>query len=148
VESRVDLRDCLDEPSRAHLPCAMLDGVALERVGSLTQETVAEPQAISSENLRRYLSSDEDTHWISTAAARAEGSERRTGKFHPALRGVRCEFPSSKSSEHPVVASSGRAAPGVEIRTLSNRPRPSFRRHPAKDGVFPKARMFGSAPRS
>ena len=75
VESRVDLRGCLDEPSRAHLPCAMLDGVALERVGSLTQETVTEPQAISRENLRLYLRSDEDTHWISTAAARAEGSE-------------------------------------------------------------------------
>jgi hypothetical protein len=90
VESRVDLRDRLDEPSRAHLPCAMLDGVALERVGSLTQETVAEPQAISSKNLRLYLSSDEDTHWISTAAARAEGSERRTGKFHPAT--ARCSM--------------------------------------------------------
>jgi hypothetical protein len=75
AESRVDLRDCLDEPSRAHLPCAMLDGVALEHVGSLTQETVAEPQAISGENLRLYLRSDKDTHWISTAAARAEGSE-------------------------------------------------------------------------
>jgi len=75
AESRVVLRDCLDEPSRAHLPCAMLDGVALERVGSLTQETVAEPQAISGENLRLYLRSDEDTHRISTAAARAEGSE-------------------------------------------------------------------------
>jgi hypothetical protein len=98
LESRVDLRDCLDEPSRAHLPCAMLDGVALERVGSLTQETVAEPQAISGENLRLYLRSDEDTHWISTAAARAEGSERRTGKFHPAIGEV---FDASSPPRNP-----------------------------------------------
>lgn len=85
VESRVDLRDCPDEPSRAHPPCALLDGVALERVGSLTQETVAEPQPISSKNPRCYLHSDEDTCGISTAAARAEGSKRRTGTFHPAF---------------------------------------------------------------
>lgn len=74
----------------------------------------------------------------------SEGLARST----PQLRGVQGEFPSSKASEHPSVAGSGRAAPGVEIRTLSNRPRPSFERHPAKDGAFPKARMFGSASRS
>jgi hypothetical protein len=77
-------------PHEPIFPARCLTGFALEHVGSLTQETVAEPQAISSENLRRYLSSDEDTHWISTAAARAEGSERRTGKFHPAF--ARCSM--------------------------------------------------------
>jgi hypothetical protein len=98
VESRVDLRDCLDEPSRAHPPCAMLDGVALERVGSLTQETVAEPQPISHKNPRCYLHSVEDTCGISTTAARAEGSKRRTGKFHPAF----CEvFDASSPPRNP-----------------------------------------------
>lgn len=58
-------------------------------------------------------------------------------------RGVRCEFPSSKilrtSLCHRLRAYNSCSGVG----TLRRRPRPPFRRHPAKDGVIPKARMFG-----
>ena len=80
MESRVDLRNHLDESSRTHPPYAMLDGIAREPFGlgimnSAHAETITEPQLMPNENphgtRRRYG----NTRWDSIAATRAEGFE-------------------------------------------------------------------------
>lgn len=66
----------------------------------------------------------------------------------PGCGGVRCEFPSSRAPEHPSVADLVRVVLEWMTHVAPNRPRLPFQRHPAKDGAFPRARMFGAVPRS
>jgi hypothetical protein len=95
-----------------------------------------------------YPDSSRDTRWISTVAARAGGSKRRTGTFHSPVRGCSVRVPLLESLRTSSCHRSPTRASWREIRppTSTGQDR-RLVRHPAKDGAFSTARMFGSAPR-
>jgi hypothetical protein len=105
VESRVDLRYRLDEPSRAHPPCALLHGSVSELDGPVHARRSRSRHLSSAKTLPYYLRRP-TRHPLNFDCGNT-GRRSRAKDWHvplPGCGGVRCEFPSSRASEHPAVA--------------------------------------------
>lgn len=141
VESRVDLRDHLDAPSRAHHPCANAwrDRTRAVRPAPKVFPSNACSRRPRSHNLSPPKSrpssghpdSSRDARWISTAAARAGGSERRTGTFHsPVTRVFSASSPPRKPPNILVSPIAGARLLEGDSPAYLDRPRPPTRATP------------------
>lgn len=105
VESRVDLRHRLDEPSRAHPPCALLHGTVPGPRMAEGHARRSRSRHLSPANTSSRYSRSPRKHPLSFDCGNT-GRRSRAKDWHvplPGFGGVRCEFPSSRAPEHPSV---------------------------------------------
>ena len=128
VESRVDLRHRLDEPSRAHPPCALLHGNVSELNGPVHARRSRSRHLSPAKTLPYYLRRP-TRHPLNFDGSNT-GRRSRAKDWHvplPGCGGVQCEFPSSRASEHPTVADLVR----VVLEWIHTRPQPAKTSVPA-----------------
>lgn len=158
VESRVDLRDHLDAPSRAHHPCA---NAWRDRTRAVRPAPKVSPRTRAADDrgatiyphrslarrqvtLTRHETPDGFRLQRHGPEVPSEGLARST----PLLRGCSARVPLLESLRTSSCHRSPARASWREIRppTSTGQDR-RLVRHPAKDGAFSTARMFGYAPR-